>query len=132
LDVDEFNSDLQNEFSDIGFSSDANCAYNKFNQILSSVINRHVPLKQRKVLNKPVPFMNKALKQAIYFKRMLLNKFNKNKTSKNWEKYRKQRNLVTNLKRKSMNKYFIDRCVGVMRRRMQFKGFLVNCQTISY
>ena len=43
---------------------------------------------------------------------MLLNKFNKIKTSKNWEKYRKQRNLVTNLKRKSMNKYFIDRCVG--------------------
>ena len=43
---------------------------------------------------------------------MLQNKFNKFKTQRDWENYRKQRNLVTSLKRKSMNKYFIERCVG--------------------
>ena len=34
------------------------------------------------------------------------------KTSKNWEKFRRQRNLVTKLKRKSANQYFLERCLG--------------------
>ena len=51
--------------------------------------------------------MNKTLKQAIYKKRMLFNKFQKCRNSKNWEKFRQQRNLVTKLKRKSINKYLV-------------------------
>ena len=43
---------------------------------------------------------------------MLHNKYKSNKTSSNFEKFRKQRNLVTSLKQRSMSKYFIDRCVG--------------------
>ena len=49
--------------------------------------------------------MNKTLRQAIYKKEKCRN-------SKNWEKFRQHRNLVTKLQRKSINKYFIDRCVG--------------------
>ena len=86
--------------------------YDNFSQTFIDVANKHAPLKQKKVLNKPAPFMNKLLKQAIFKKRMLLNKYNACKSSKNWENYRKQRNLATNIKRKSINKYFIDRCVG--------------------
>ena len=56
--------------------------------------------------------MNKNLKQEIYKKKMLFNKFQKCRSSRNWENFRKQRNLVVSMKRKSMNKYFIDRCVG--------------------
>ena len=56
--------------------------------------------------------MNKTLKQSIYKKRMLFNKFQKCRNSKNWEKFRQQRNLVTKLKRKSIYKYFSERCVG--------------------
>ena len=62
--------------------------------------------------------MNKSLKQAIYKKRMLFNKFQKCRNSKNWEKFRQQRNLVTKLKRKSINKYFIERCVGVVNQKI--------------
>lgn len=43
---------------------------------------------------------------------MLQNKFNNNKTYRNWENFHKQRNFVTALKRKSINKCFLDRCVG--------------------
>ena len=56
--------------------------------------------------------MNKTLKQAIFKKRMLQNKYIFCKSSKNWENFRKQRNFVTKLRRKSINKYFIDRCTG--------------------
>ena len=55
--------------------------------------------------------MNKNLKQEIYKKKMLFHKFQKCRSSRNWENFRKQRNLVVSMKRKSMNKYFIDRCV---------------------
>jgi hypothetical protein len=38
--------------------------------------------------------MNKTLRKEIYKKRMLHNKFLKNKSKVNWENYRKQRNHV--------------------------------------
>lgn len=56
--------------------------------------------------------MNGELRRAIYVKRKLRNSFFKYRTDKNWEKYRKQRNLVTKLKRNSMQIYFFERCGG--------------------
>ena len=56
---------------------------------------------------------------------MLFNKFQKHKTSKYWENFRLQRNLVTKLKRKSANQYFIERYVGGSKS----KVFLVNSKT---
>jgi hypothetical protein len=86
--------------------------YDNFSEIFLDTANRHAPVKKKHVLQQPVPFMNKTLKQAIFKKRMLQNKYNFCKSSKNWENFRKQRNLVTKLRRKSINKYFIDRCTG--------------------
>ena len=43
---------------------------------------------------------------------MLFNKFQNYRSASNWEKFRQQRNLVTKLKRRSVNQYFIERCVG--------------------
>ena len=36
----------------------------------------------------------------------------KKKCSKTWEKYRKQINYINKLKKKSVNNYFQERCVG--------------------
>jgi hypothetical protein len=44
--------------------------------------------------------MNKGLRQEINKKLALHNKFLKQKTNKNWEAYRKQRNFVNKLKKK--------------------------------
>ena len=43
---------------------------------------------------------------------MLYSQFTKCQSNKNWEKFRKQRNFVTKLKRKSMKTYFLERCSG--------------------
>ena len=56
--------------------------------------------------------MNSELRSAIYKKRMLRNKYFKCRSSQNWEKYRKQRNYVTKLKRQSLRVYFFERCHG--------------------
>jgi hypothetical protein len=50
--------------------------------------------------------MNRELRKAIYNKQMLRNKFEKYHTDKTWEAYRKQRNLVTKLKKRSVRTYF--------------------------
>jgi hypothetical protein len=42
----------------------------------------------------------------------LHNKLLKQKTNKIWEAYRKQRNFVNKLKKKSVQKYFYERCAG--------------------
>jgi hypothetical protein len=45
-------------------------------------------------------------------KTMQYSQFTKCQSNKNWEKFRKQRNFVTKLKRKSMKTYFLERCSG--------------------
>ena len=56
--------------------------------------------------------MNGELRRAIYKKHMLFNKYKKCKTSLNWDNYRRQRNLVTKIKKQSMRVYFYERCAG--------------------
>ena len=100
FDVVNFNMDLESNLSQLNFSedNDVNDAYEAFTNAILSATNKHAPLKKKQILPKPVPYMNKTLKQAIYKKRMLFNKFQKCRNSKNWEKFRQQRNLVTKLK----------------------------------
>jgi hypothetical protein len=45
-------------------------------------------MKKKKPVDKPVPFMNKNLKRAIYKKRMSYNKYNRCKNKQNWEIYK--------------------------------------------
>ena len=39
--------------------------------------------------------MNQELRRAVYRKQMLYSQFTKCQSNKNWDKFRKQRNLVT-------------------------------------
>ena len=43
---------------------------------------------------------------------MFYSQYTKNRNTKTWEKFRKQRNLVTKLKKNSMKTYFLERCTG--------------------
>ena len=99
--------------------------YEDFTNTITSVTNKFAPQKVKKCIPKPVPYMNKSLKQDVYRKQMLFNKFQKHKTSKNWENFRRQRNLVTKLKQKSANQYFLERCLQAVK-----YGILVYSQTI--
>jgi hypothetical protein len=89
-----------------------NTMYNDFETKVSQVIDHHAPIKYRYPRKNSVLYMNRELRKAIYKKQMLRSKFEKYKTTKTWEAYRKQRNLVTKLKRKSVNTYFQERCTG--------------------
>ena len=111
FDIENFLQDLETCDFDISCDADVNTAYENFNSKLIEVYNKHVPLKQRKPVKTPAPFMNSKLRKAVYKKRMLHNIFKRQRDSKSWEQYREQRNLVTKIKRESIKNYFIERCV---------------------
>ena len=79
--------------------------------LIQDIINGHAPIKQKKTVKQPVPFMNSKLRKACLHKAMLRkNYFKHGRTSQSWERYRKSRNNVTNLKAVSMNTYFHESC----------------------
>ena len=94
------------DYVNIGNESDINSAYEIFEKSYLEVVNKHIPLKKRKPFQTPAPFMNKTLRKEIYKKRMFHNKFLKNRSKVNWENYRKQRNHVNKVKKKSIQNYF--------------------------
>ena len=60
---------------------------------MNEVIDEHLSVKERQPkVNKP-PFLNSALRKAIY-KKMLFNKYRKFRSTENWEAYRRQRHAV--------------------------------------
>ena len=68
--------------------------------------------------------MNSELRGAIYRKHMFYSQYTKNRNTKTWEKFRKQRNLETKLKKNSMKTYFLERCTGGAK--MSTSGKLLN------
>jgi hypothetical protein len=74
------------------------------------ILSTHAPVKTRRPRNNPLPCMNSELRGAIYRKHVLHTQYTKQRNAKTWGKFRQQRNLVTKLKKKSMNNYFLERC----------------------
>ena len=87
-------------------------ASTKLSDTIIKCFDKHAPIKTKKMPVHPAPYMNSKLRKAIFQKRMQHNKFQKCRTSRNWENYRKARNLVTKIKKQSIQNYFLDRCTG--------------------
>ena len=80
------------------------------NSLLVDIVDKHAPRKQREITLNQLPYMNDNLRKAINIKAALRRKFLRIKSDNNWQKFRKQRNLVNKLKRLSMKKYFEKNC----------------------
>ena len=89
---------------------DINDSYWAWNKLTMDVIDEHAPMKTRTIKGNRVPYMNGNLRKAINVKHMLKRKYDKNDNSSNWNKYRKQRNLVTKLRKHSINNYIKNKC----------------------
>ena len=64
------------------------------------LINTHAPVTTKKVLANNHQFMTKSLKKAIMTRSRLKNAYLKTRNSKDWENYKKQRNICKNLLKK--------------------------------
>ena len=81
-----------------------------FDSRFSDFVDKHAPIKQKTIRKPPCPFMNGELRKAIYRKCVLRNNFYKCRSDKNWILYKRQRNLVTKLRKKSVRLYFKNKC----------------------
>lgn len=76
-------------------------------QLFTGVVDQHMPHKKTFVRGDQLPWITPEISSAISKRNILLRKFKKNSTQDNWENFKKQRNIVTTLKCKSMKSYFI-------------------------
>lgn len=79
-------------------------------QLWTGIMNEHAPLKRKTVRHAQVPYMNGELRKAINYKNMLRRKFERNKSSVNWQHYRKHRNYVVRLRKISKSRYLKEKC----------------------
>ena len=86
-------------------SEDPNVIYESLVQKFQNIIDKHAPLKQKTVRGNQAPFMNKTLRKAIYTRSRFKNNLNKNPTDDNKIKYKKQRNLCVNLRKKAIKQH---------------------------
>ena len=89
---------------------DVNDSYWLWHQLTMQVVNEHAPLKTGKVRRQRAPYMNGKLRRAINVKNMLKRKFEKVGNKENWNNYRLQRNIVTKLRKNSINVYLAKKC----------------------
>ena len=86
-------------------------------KLISSVIDKHTPMKRRKAIKTPVPFMNNQLRKSCHRKAMLHNRYFKNgRQKKDWELFRRIRNSTTKLKAKSIKNILtanVTKCISI-------------------
>jgi exonuclease III len=127
----EFLKDLDAAPYQVGTSfTDVDDQFWFFQTLTKQVLDIHVPVKTRSMKNKQVPFMNRALRKAVMDKARFKSKYNRFPNKHTWNKYRVQRNLVTKLRRKSINAYFDEKCNEVINKKGNFwpviKPFLTS------
>ena len=82
--------------------------FEDFETIFMNILNKHAPMKEKRIRANNSPFMNKTMSKAIMTKSRLKNKFLKNPTEENKVNYNKQRNYCVNLLRKIKKNYYAN------------------------
>jgi hypothetical protein len=92
------------------FPEDAASAVNLYNRVLSELLEKHAPAKQRVVVVRPnTPWYNPEIRAAKVERRKCERKYRLSKLSIDLENYQCQRNKVNELIEKSKQTYFVDK-----------------------
>ena len=98
-----FRNDLREE---LGKIEPSNLNYTSFETIFNRVLNKHAPIKKKFVRANDKPFMTRALRKAVMLRSRLRNRYNKDQTVENWNKFRKHRNSCVKLFRREKRNYY--------------------------
>ena len=87
IDVEQLNKDLTDAPWQVGeIFCTTNDQYDYWNSLLESVLNKHAPIKTKRVREKGIPYMNLEWKKAIRNKRKFAIQFAKDRTLENFER----------------------------------------------
>ena len=98
-----FRNDLREE---LGRIEPSDLSYSSFETTFDKVLDKHAPVKKKYVRANEKPFMTRALRKAVMLRSRLRNRYNKNQTVENWNKFRKQRNSCVKLFRREKRNYY--------------------------
>ena len=73
-----------------------------FTNNFKSTIDQHAAIKKRKVRSNQPPYISTHMRKAIWIRKRLYKKYITNRNGDTWEKYRTQRNLCVDMRRKAM------------------------------
>ena len=106
-DYKHFNKDKFERYLVLALASNpaSTYSYDQFLLTFESVLDKHAPVKRRKVRGNQMPFMNKPLRQAVMRRSKLRNLCHKSRKSSDWDNYRKQRNYCVKLRNKARRDY---------------------------
>ena len=82
--------------------------YEHWHHLFINVVDQHLPFKKKYIRGDQLPWITPEVSSAISRRNILFRKFKSNPSDDNWNQFKKQRNLVTTLKRNSMKSYFIQ------------------------
>ena len=99
----DFRNDLKTELLKV---KNSDMDYDTFEDIFSSTLTLHAPLKQKLIRANNSPFMTKLLRQNISHRTKLRNKFLKNPSGTNNLAYKRQRNKCVKLLRNEKRRYY--------------------------
>ena len=87
---------FNNELNEL-LKSEKDINYSLFENLFLQFLNNHTPVKKKIQSINNNPFKIKQLRKAIIHRSRLKSVFNKNRTSKTWDNYKKQRNFCVKL-----------------------------------
>ena len=87
-------------------SDDSSENYEFLSYQFQSVINKHAPFKTEIVRGNNAPFANKTLRKEIRRRSALRNKFFKDSSDSNWQKYPKQKSNFVKIRKKCIKEHF--------------------------
>lgn len=92
---------VKNELREIPWENclatvNVNDAWNLFKRYIKLVINKHAPLKDRKVRGKENPWLTREIKRLMHTRDFFLRRFKKTNAERDWSNYKRLRNIVTN------------------------------------
>lgn len=107
----ELHRDLQNTPWDSAFeTNNVNAALNNVEKMLNEVLDKHIPLKSKRVKKPSQPaWMTKEINVSMRQRDNLLKNARKSDRPVDWANYKKARCKTTNLIRKTKRKYFCDK-----------------------
>ena len=80
--------------------------YETFEEKFLKVLNKHAPLKKKFIRANHAPYMTKNLRKAITKRSQLENKYIRNSTVENMNKYKKHKNFCSKLYKKERKKFY--------------------------
>ena len=80
--------------------------FDKFKEIITNILDKHAPIKEKHVRSNQAAFINKDIRKAIMTRSRLLNRYRKNKLESSRLEYNKQRNRCVKMLRETKKEFY--------------------------